>query len=251
MRSIIVDDEELARERLKRLLAGFGNDILVVGEAQNGDKAQEMIETLQPDVVFLDIQMPGKNIFTVLTELKHKPFVVFCTAFDHYALKAFETNTVDYLVKPIEEERLSVTIEKLKKIATQPLNAYSFQNMLEAFRKMETKPVLTSVHHKVGDKTILVKLEKVVLFETEDKCVHFYTFDGQRFLSDQSLKTLEEKLPDDFVRVSKSTIINRNLVKEIHRYFRGCVMFVMDDMKKTHITSGRNYTESIKRLFEL
>ena len=115
-RTLIIDDEELARERMKKLLVGDASQFSIDGEATNGDEAEEMIERLKPDIIFLDIQMPGKDVFAMLSDIKHKPFVVFCTAFDHYALKAFEAHAVDYLVKPIEEEKLKRTVEKLKKI---------------------------------------------------------------------------------------------------------------------------------------
>jgi two-component system LytT family response regulator len=251
LRTLIVDDEELARKRMKRLLASFNSDFLITGEASNGDEAEKAIESLKPDIVFLDIQMPGKSIFKVLSELNHKPFIVFCTAYDSYALKAFETHAVDYLIKPIDEERLNFTVEKIKKIVTSPPNFVSFQKLVETLKKLEDKHVPTSIHHKVGDKTILVKLEKVVYLEAEDKYVSFYTVDATKYISDQSLKMLEEKLPDNFVRVSKSTIINKNYIKEIIRYFRGCVIFVLDDLKRTKIQSGRAFTEKIKGIFDL
>lgn len=251
LRALIIDDEELARERMKRLLSNLGDDLIVIGEASDGNSAEKVIESLKPDVVFLDIQMPGKNIFTVLSELSHKPFIVFCTAYDFYALKAFEANTIDYLVKPIEEERLRITVEKLKKIIGISSSNISFQNLLETIRKIEQKKDPTSIHHKVGDKTILVRLEKVVFLEVEDKYVYFYNVEGTRFISDQSLKALEDKLPDHFIRISKSTIINKYFINEIHRYFRGCVIFVMEDLKRTRITSGRAYSDKINQLFDL
>jgi two-component system LytT family response regulator len=103
----------------------------------------------------------------------------------------------------------------------------------------------------VGDKTVMVKLEHVVFFQAEDKYIKFYNAEGKKFMTDQSLKTLEEKLPLNFVRVSKSVILNRNFVNEVHRYFRGKVIFVMFDINKTKITSGSTYNEIIKRTFEL
>jgi two-component system, LytTR family, response regulator len=137
-RTLIVDDESLARERLKRLFGNYGSLFQIIGEASDGDQAQDLIESLKPDIIFLDVQMPGKNVFTMLAEIQHKPFVVFCTAYDHYALDAFNTNSVDYLVKPVEEERLGQTIEKLKKISDLSLNG-SINSVLEAIKKMEPK----------------------------------------------------------------------------------------------------------------
>ncbi|MCX6326680.1 MAG: LytTR family DNA-binding domain-containing protein [Bacteroidia bacterium] len=249
-RTLIIDDEVLARDRLKRLLGNIDNVFQIIGEASDGDQAQKMIESLKPDIIFLDVQMPGKNVFTMLTEIRHKPFVVFCTAFDHYALDAFNSHSVDYLIKPVEEERLRRTVEKLDKITERSFNG-SLHSVLEAIKKMEPRQIPTSIPHKVGDKTILVKLEQVVFLQAEDKYVNFYNAEGKKFMSDQSLKTLEEKLPVNFIRVSKSIILNRNFVNEVHRYFRGKVIFVMHDINKTKITSGSTYSDIIKKTFDL
>jgi two-component system LytT family response regulator len=228
----------------------MGNVFQVIGEASDGDQAQDMIESLKPDIIFLDVQMPGKNVFTMLTEIRHKPFVVFCTAFDHYALDAFNSHSVDYLIKPVEVERLKRTAEKLEKITERSFNG-SLHSVLDAIKKMEPRQTPTSIPHKVGDKTVLVKLEQVIFFQAEDKYINFYNAEGKKFLSDQSLKILEEKLPENFVRVSKSTILNKNFVNEVHRYFRGKVIFVMHDINKTKITSGSTYSDIIKRTFDL
>ncbi len=149
--TLIIDDEELARERMKRLLSDYMDEISIIAEADNGDKAEELIESLKPDLIFLDVKMPGKNIFEMLSGLHHKPFVIFCTAYDHFALRAFESNAVDYLVKPVEEERLKSTIEKLRKITSRPGNA-SLQSVLDAIHKIETKQAPTSIPHKIGEK---------------------------------------------------------------------------------------------------
>lgn len=249
-RTLIIDDEVLARDRLKRLLGKQGHVFQIIGEASDGDQAQDLIESLKPDIIFLDVQMPGKNVFTMLNEIRHKPFVVFCTAFDHYALDAFNSHSVDYLIKPVEEERLRRTVEKLKKITGKSFDA-SLNSVLEAIKKMEPRQAPTSIPHKVGDKTVFVKLEQVVFFLAEDKYVNFYNAEGKKFMSDQSLKTLEEKLPVNFIRVSKSITLNRDFVNEVHRYFRGKVIFVMHDVNKTKITSGSTYSDIIKNTFDL
>ena len=249
-RTLIIDDEVLARERLKRLLGNFGDIFQVIGEASDGDQAFHMIESLKPDIIFLDVQMPGKNVFSMLTEIHHKPFVVFCTAFDYYALDAFNSHSVDYLIKPVEEDRLRYTVEKLEKINGKSLDG-SLNTVLEAIKKMEPKQTPTSIQHKVGDRTVFVKLDQVVFFQSEDKYSNFYNTEGKQFISDQSLKTLEDNLPDNFVRVSKSVILNKNFVNEVHKYFRGRVIFLMNDINKTKITSGSAYSDLIKRIFNL
>jgi two-component system, LytTR family, response regulator len=253
-RTLIIDDEPLARERLKRLLSDPDNyrdhKFEVTGFASNGDEAQEMIERLKPDIIFLDIQMPGKSVFKVLSEILHKPFVVFCTAYDRYSLQAFDSLSLDYLIKPIEEAHLKRVVEKIDKI-TEHLSESSLKSVLDAIEKIEAKKPPTSIPHKIGDKTILVKLDKVVFLEAEDKYVNFYNAEGTKYLSDQSLKSLEEKLPEDFIRVSRSAILNKNYVIEVNRYFRGRMVFVMDDIKRTKLISGISYSENIKKIFDL
>jgi two-component system, LytTR family, response regulator len=248
-RTIIVDDEELARSRLKSFLNKYKDDFNLVGEAADGDTAFHMLEDDSVDIVFLDIRMPGKDVFSTLRELKFKPFVVFCTAFDQYALQAFDALAVDYLVKPVEEERFIITLEKLRRIQYPP-DSSRLDQVLDAIRKSESRTIPTSIPYKTGDKTILVKLEQVVYFEMEDKVAFFYKFDGQKCITDLSLKTLEERLPVNFIRVSKSTILNKEYVREIHRYFRGRVVFVLDDSRRTKITSGAAYNDAVKRAFD-
>jgi two-component system, LytTR family, response regulator len=248
--TLIIDDEKLARDRLKRLIEDFKDVFRIVGEGSDGDQAMHLIETMKPDIVFLDVQMPGKNVFEMLAELQHKPFVVFCTAFDHYALEAFNSHSVDYLIKPVDTERLKRTVEKLNKITAKSYDE-SMSIVLDAVKKMESKQVPTSVPHRVGDKTILVKLEQVVYFEAEEKYVNFYNSEGKKFIYDQSLKTLEERLPENFIRVSRSIILNRHFINEVHKYFRGRSVFVMHDLNKTKIMSGRTYNEAVKQAFDL
>jgi two-component system, LytTR family, response regulator len=248
-RTLIIDDEPLARERLNSLLSSCKKSFEVIGYAADGDQAQLMIESLKPAIIFLDVQMPGKNVFKVLSEIQHKPFVVFCTAYDHYSLQAFDSLSIDYLIKPIEEEHLDRVIGKMKNI-TEQLSNLSLRSVVDAIEKLESKKTPTSIPHKVGDKTILVKLEKVIFFEAEDKYVRFYNAEGTKYLSDQSLKTLGEKLPDYFIRISKSVILNRNYVIEVHKHFRGRVVFVMEDTKHSRLISGASYSGEIRQSFE-
>jgi two-component system LytT family response regulator len=246
-RTLIIDDEKLARERLKRLLKEFKNYFEITGEATNGDEAFEMIEQLKPDIIFLDIQMPGKNVFTMLQELKHKPFVIFCTAFDHYALEAFNTYSVDYLLKPVEADRLNLSIKKIEKISN--TNNEELYKNIDKISVHTPKP--TSIAHKVGNKIIPVKLEEVVYFMASDKYVNFYKQNGDKYITDQTLQLLSQKLKEDFLRISKSVLINRNYVKEINKYFKGRFVFIMNDIHQTKHISGAIYSADIKEFFEL
>lgn len=245
--TIIIDDEKLARERLKRLLNDYKNQFKLCGEAENGDEAMEIIEKAKPDIIFLDIQMPGKNVFSMLTELQHKPFVIFCTAYDQYALEAFNTYSVDYLLKPVESDRLQLTIQKIEKISNG-----NNENLYENIKQINFKtPVITTIAHKLGNKIIPVKLEEIVYFFANEKYVNFYNQNGETFITDQTLLLLSQKLQTDFLRVSKSLLINRNYVKEMHKYFKGKYVFIMNDKAQTKLVSGGMYSSVIKDFFDL
>jgi two-component system, LytTR family, response regulator len=245
--TIIIDDEKLARERLKRLLSSYQKQFKLCGEAENGDEVMEMIEKAKPDIIFLDIQMPGKNVFSMLTELQHKPFVIFCTAYDQYALEAFNTYSVDYLLKPVESDRLDLTIQKIEKIS----NGNNY-DLYENIKQINFKtPVITTIAHKLGNKIIPVKLEEIVYFFANEKYVNFYNQNGETFITDQTLLLLSQKLQTDFLRVSKSLLINRNFVKEMHKYFKGKYVIIMDDKSQTKLVSGGMYSSVIKDFFDL
>lgn len=244
--TLIIDDEPLARERLKRLLSGYDDIFNIVGEADNGDDAALAIEHKKPEIIFLDIQMPGKNVFEMLKELQHKPMVIFCTAYDEYALQAFNTYALDYLLKPVEKERLQLTIEKLGMNLNLHHEVYNHLQHLN----INTAPP-SSIAHKCGNKIIPVKLEHIVYFVASDKYVNFYNVEGTEYITDQSLVSLGQKLPADFLRISRSLIINRNFVKELHKQFKGKFVFVMDDKQRTRLISGGNFHDDITHCFEL
>ncbi len=245
--TLVIDDEKLACQRLKRLLDDYKNHFNIIGEAGNGDEAFEMIEESKPDIIFLDIQMPGKNVFSMLNELHHKPFVIFCTAYDRYALEAFNTYSVDYLLKPVESDRLQLTIQKIEKISNGN-NDELYNNIKQI--NFHT-PVITTIAHKLGNKIIPVKLEEIVYFIANEKYVNFYNQNGETFITDQTLVLLSQKLHSDFLRISKSLLINRSYVKEIHKYFKGKFVFTMNDKAQTKLVSGGMYYSVIKGFFDL
>lgn len=245
--TLIIDDEKLARQRMKRLMGNYSNYFNIIGEAVNGDEAFEMIEKLKPDIIFLDIQMPGKNVFSMLSELHHKPFVIFCTAYDSYALEAFNTYSVDYLLKPVETNRLQLTIQKIEKISNGN-NAELYENIKQINIQA---PSVTTIAHKLGNKIIPVKLEEIVYFIANEKYVNFYNQQGNEFITDQTLTLLSQKLQTDFLRISKSLLINRNFVKEMHKYFKGKFVFIMNDIAQTKLISGGMYYAAIKNSFEI
>jgi two-component system LytT family response regulator len=188
MRTLIVDDERLARNELKRLLEPY-TKIIIVGEAANAEEALVMIDELQPDLLFLDIQMPGKNGFELLSSIEGKsPEVIFTTAFDEYAIKAFEFNALDYLLKPIDNERLKETIHRIEENQAQPEQSSESSERAEKILGEHDQ-----VFVKDGEKCWFVKLGKIRLFESMGNYVRLH-FDDQKPLVLKSLNNLEDRL---------------------------------------------------------
>jgi len=242
--TIIIDDEPPAREGLFNLLKEFPETFQVIDMAKNGTEAKDKIANQKPDVIFLDIEMPGCTGFELLEKLETIPLVVFCTAYDQYSLKAFETNSIDYLVKPVKLERLKKTAQKLKLLD----NSMSSQRLLEVIKevsKEKDKKKMTSLTIKKGDRIVFVKLEEVSHFEADANYVSIFTDTGNH-LSELSLAQLEQKLPDNFLRVHRGVIINTNFVAEVQKYFNSRFVITLTNKKKTNITSGRSYNEQIK-----
>ncbi|MBD0836417.1 LytR/AlgR family response regulator transcription factor [Aestuariibaculum suncheonense] len=249
-RTIIIDDEPPARIRLQKLLSNFSNVIEIIAEAQSGVEAQELINTLKPDLIFLDIEMPGLTGFELLKNLAHMPMVVFCTAYDQYSLQAFETNSVDYLVKPVRLERLEKTIEKLKRFRTTPYETHQLLDLVKTLTEKKDEKVMTSISVKKDDKLVFIKLEDVTYFESDERYVFVYNSKG-KFLIEQSLSKLEEKLPDYFLRVHRSIIINTEYVEEIQKYFNSRYSIKLNNKGITQVTSGRSYLQVIKDWIEV
>ena len=217
MRAIVIDDERLARKELINLLNQL-ETVEVVGEAVNVDDAKEKIDQLQPDVIFLDIQMPEKTGFDLLEELDHVPHVIFTTAYDEYALKAFQVNALDYLLKPIEPKRLSEAIERLqKKLQDQT------QRSEESTTKGGDKKLTLDdqVFVKDGDRCWFVKLINVRLFESDGNYIKVY-FENNKPMIHKSLNALDERLDEKaFFRASRKHIINLSWVDAIEPWFNG------------------------------
>jgi two-component system, LytTR family, response regulator len=215
MRALIVDDERLARKELIKLLEDHPM-IEVVGEAMNAEEANQMIADLNPDLLFLDIQMPGKTGFQLLEELDVVPLVVFTTAYDEFALKAFEVNALDYLLKPIQPERLLETVSKL---------AEKERTKTIAVRGPEKKLGLQDqVFVKDGDRCWFVSLSNVRLFESDGNYIKVY-FDSNRPMIHKSLNALDEKLDERaFFRASRKHIVNLSWVEGIEPWFNGGLM---------------------------
>ena len=208
MRALIVDDERLAREELRELLAAHP-EIEVVGEAANGPEAQKRIAELQPDLLFLDIQMPEQNGFELLQGLEPPvPEVIFVSAYDKYALQAFENSALDYLVKPVEPERLAKAIARLRKLepapAAEPTGALTPESQ---------------VFVRDGDRCWFVPLRDIVLLEADGSSTRVY-FGNQKPVLPRALTALEARLPaDQFFRINRSQIVNLKSIETIEPWF--------------------------------
>jgi len=244
--ALIIEDEELARKRLIRLLAEH-NSIRIIGQASNGAEGLRQIELLGPDLIFLDIEMPLLNGFEMLGKLTKSPKVIFTTAYDQYAVKAFEEESIDYLLKPIEKERLAKAVNKLKSLSQQ--SDYSIPLEL-LMRQLKEKKEVKTLTVKIGDRILLVKLQDLVFIDAEEKYVFLNTSDGKRHLTDFTISALEEKLPDTFVRISRSTIVNTELIKEIRKSFNGAFFFIMNDVLDSKLNSSRSYGPALKERFD-
>jgi two-component system, LytTR family, response regulator len=243
-KTIIIDDEAIARQRLNRLLEEFHGQFQVIAEAKNGIEGEALINNLKPDLIFLDIQMPGKTGFEMLGNLAYFPVVVFCTAYEEFALQAFNTYALDYLVKPVEIDRLKLTVEKLNRNAvTTP--QFLVQELISLVKKQTDEKKLQSISHKIGDRVLLIKTDKITYFSASDKYVEFYTQDGKKYLTEFSLKKLLERLSDNFKQVQRGVIVNVNFIKEYRKYFRGKYILVLDDVNNSRLETGRAFNDAV------
>lgn len=227
MKALIVDDERLARKELMKLLEEHPS-IEIVGEAMNAEEAIQMVNELNPDLLFLDIQMPGKTGFQLLEELDAVPFVVFTTAYDEFALKAFEVNALDYLLKPIQADRLSETVSKILD---------KEKSKSSAVRNADKKLGLNDqVFVKDGDRCWFVSLNNVRMFESDGNYIKVY-FDNNRPMIHKSLNALDEKLDERaFFRASRKHIINLSWVEGIEQWFNGGLMVKLKGGDKVEVS---------------
>jgi len=244
MRAIIIDDERLARAELRKLLQDFP-EVEVVDEASNAEEGVQKIESHNPDLIFLDIQMPGRTGFEMLQELDHAPTVVFTTAYDDYALKAFEVNALDYLLKPIEPKRLADAVEKIKKLqngkAAQPASTgYSPCGLLGEHDQVFVKD---------GERCWFVKLSEVRLFESVGNYAKVF-FGTNKPLILKSLNALEERLdPKIFFRANRKHIVNLHLIDKVESYFNGGLLLELKGGEKIEVS--RRQTVKFKEMMSL
>ena len=253
--AIIVDDEQLARDELGYLLKPV-DDLNIVAQGNNGLEAVNLVREHSPDILFLDVQMPGLDGFGVIKKLLDKkiplPQIIFATAFDQYAVKAFEVNAIDYLLKPFDKKRVVQAIEKARRRLQSPAAASnekldSLVKMLEAQRPQKSKVLLRS-----AGRLILVDQKDVCFASIEDGIISVVatTHEGQ-----SNCRTLEELLdgldPDMFWRAHRSFVVNINRIKEVVPWFKSSYQLRMDDRKQTEIPVSRAQTKRLRELFGL
>lgn len=228
MRAIIIDDERLARKELNSLLEDY-KEIEIIGEAVNAEDAEEKITKLNPDLIFLDIQMPGKTGFELLEGLESVPKVIFTTAYDEYALKAFDYNALDYLLKPIQKDRLEECMKKL-------LNEDDQTAKDESAGEVKKLGASDQVFVKDGDRCWFVTLSNIRLFESDGNYIKVY-FDNFKPMIHKSLNALDERLDDrTFFRASRKHIINLGWVETIEPWFNGGLMVQLKGGDKIEVS---------------
>lgn len=244
IRALVVDDEKLARDRLQSFLRDYA-EVEVVGTAKNGLDAVKAIDTLKPDVVFLDVQMPGLDGFGVLKRIEHRPQVVFATAYDHYAIQAFEVCAIDYLLKPISRQRLAETMRRLRSRLEGASPSPSIEQLLAVLDERQRR-YLPQVPVQRGRNIIVLPVDQILWFEVEYRLVFAYV-DGDRFMTNFTLKELEERLdPNIFFRAHKSRLVNLRQVKAIVPWFGGRYKLVMRDQKGSEVELSRAQTRELR-----
>jgi two-component system, LytTR family, response regulator len=239
MKVVIIDDERLARQELRSMLGQFPG-IEILADCGDTKSALEAVQTLKPDVAFLDIQMPGKTGFELLDEFVHMPQIIFVTAHDEYAIRAFDVNALDYLLKPVQPDRLADTVRKLRD---------RVQDSAQQTERSDALGESDQVFVKDGERCWFVKLSDVRLFESEGNYVRLY-FGTNKPLILRSLNYLDERLsPKVFFRASRKHIINLNWVEKIESWFNGGLLAKLRGGEQVEIS--RRQAVKLKELMSL
>jgi two-component system, LytTR family, response regulator len=255
LRAYLVDDEPLALERLARLLSDF-DQVTIAGSATDPTDALRVLSADQGksiDVLFLDIQMPGMTGFDLLTRLPEQPFVIFTTAYDEYALRAFEVNSIDYLLKPVEAEQLERAIHKLERLrpSTRPAWQQSgdlpqLLRELAASLRGEPNQYPRRIASRVGERISFLDLEAVTHFQALDKLTYAIA-NGRQHSVDQTIADLERRLdPAHFLRIHRAVLVNTDWIQEVNSWFAGKVMVTLKDARHTQLPVARDRVRALK-----
>jgi len=245
--SLIVDDEPLAREKLQSLLTRDA-DIEVIGECADGREALSAIQSLSPELVFLDVQMPELDGFGVLAALDPNtlPTIIFVTAYDHYAIKAFDVSALDYLLKPFDRERFEKALGRAKKYLKGPQSGDISTRLLALLENLQHKNYLERLVIKSGGRVFFIKTEEIDHIEAAGKYVRVH-LGSEAHLLRETMGALEEQLnPKKFLRIHRSTIVNIDRIKELQPWFNGDYVAILQD--GTRLTVSRSYREKLHQL---
>ena len=251
MRAFLVDDEALALKRLQRMLAGTKR-VRVVGTSTDPVEAVPAILDAKPDILFLDIEMPGMTGFEMLTHLQPQPWVVFTTAYDRYALEAFGVNSLDYLLKPIEAAQLDRALDKIARLRGSAATPPGMTDLLERLTVAAAGAVRSPAYpdrvaSKVGERIELIDLNQVTHFFASDKLT-FAATAAKNYAVDYTIQELEQKLdPTRFVRVHRASLVNVDHVQELHSWFAGRMMVRLKDAKHTELAVSRDRIRALKQ----
>lgn len=251
LRAYLVDDEPLALKRLSRLLKAAGG-VEIVGSATDPGEALKSLAAEPVDVLFLDIQMPGMNGFELLAKLDSRPMVIFTTAHDSYALRAFEVNSIDYLLKPIEPPQLDRALGKLTRLRDMAgaltVDA-QFESLVSRLAREFAPPqrdLTERICSRVGDRIVFIELDKVTHFYSKDRLT-FAATGSKKYVVDYTIAELEEKLDSKgFLRVHRATLLNLSLVGELYRWFGGRMIVRLKDKDRTELTVARDQVKTLK-----
>jgi two-component system, LytTR family, response regulator len=251
LRAYLVDDESLALDRLARLLRATSR-VEVVGRTTNPNTAVQFLSSALVDVVFLDIHMPELNGFELLSRLQKQPPVIFTTAYDEYALKAFEVDSIDYLLKPIDAQHLDRALKKLESRRTNGSQAELTNALRSTIEKIAyslptgEQRFPERICSRIGDKIVLIDVDQISHFYSEDRLTYAST-DARQYVIDYSLETLEQALgARGFVRIHRSTLVNLAFVEELHRWFGGRMIVRIKSRNGAELTVARSYVRLLK-----
>ncbi len=255
--AVIVDDEQLARDELAYLLKNIG-DVDVVAQGKNGVEAVNLIREHNPDLLFLDVQMPGLDGFGVIKKLLdkkvHLPKIVFATAFDQYAVKAFEVNAVDYLLKPFDRKRVAQSVQKARaKLETAGASSDRIETLMRMLESQ--KPQTSKILLKAAGRLFLVNQKDICFASIEDGLITVVTSGVSGMEGQSNCRTLEELMDSLdtslFWRTHRSYLVNINRIKEVVPWFKSSYQLRMDDKKQSEIPVSRTQTKRLRELFGL
>ena len=233
--ALIIDDEKLARDLIKNFMLSY-EEIEIVDECENGFEGLKSISEHQPDLIFLDIQMPKLNGFEMLELIDHNLNIIFSTAYDQYAVKAFEVNAVDYLLKPFSKERFNESMQKvLKKLNSADLIPQNPKELAHSF--ISNEDILRRIIVKNNNKIMIIPVDQIKYLEAQDDYVKIVTAEGSA-LKQNTMKFFEEHLPDSFVRIHRSYLVNINFIKQIDLIAKDSHAVLLNDDSQLQVSKS-------------